>query len=118
MSSKHKPSTKINLIYNMSYQVIVLILPLITTPYISRVIGAIGVGTYSYYDSIAQYFVNFAKLGILNYGNRTIARVRGTGESIDDSFSEIYGLQLITSVVSNIIYLLFCLFIADEKGAA
>lgn len=117
MASK-KTSTKINLIYNMSYQVIILLLPLVTTPYISRVIGATGVGTYSYYDSIAQYFVNFAKLGILNYGNRTIARVRGTGEDIDDTFSEIYGLQLLMSFLSNGIYLLFCIFIAKDKDIA
>ena len=118
MLSRKKISTKINLLYNMSYQVVVLVLPLITTPYISRVIGASGVGTYSYYDSIAQYFVNFAKLGILNYGNRTIARVRGVGKNIDDAFSEIYGLQLLMSFVSNALYFFFCIFLAKDRSIA
>ena len=44
---------KKNLIYNIIYQLLILILPLITMPYVSRVLGADGIGTYSYTYSIA-----------------------------------------------------------------
>ena len=50
-------SLKKNIIYNTIYQVLVIILPLITAPYIARVLGKNGVGIYSYTHSIANYFV-------------------------------------------------------------
>ena len=68
-----KTSIKKNFIYNIAYQVLIIILPLITTPYVSRVLGVDGVGTYSYTYSIAYYFCLFGMLGISNHGNRSIA---------------------------------------------
>ena len=73
-------SIKKNLIYNIFYQLLVILIPLITTPYISRVLGANKIGVYSYAYSIANYFVLFIMLGLNNYGNRTIASIR------DDKF--------------------------------
>ena len=67
---------KKNFIYNTIYQILVLIIPLITAPYLSRVVGANGVGTYSYTYSIVYYFMMLTLLGLNNYGNRTIAKVR------------------------------------------
>ena len=69
-------SIKKNFIYNLAYQMLVIIIPLITTPYVSRVIGADGIGTQAYTVSIANYFVIFSILGINNYGSRSIAMVR------------------------------------------
>ncbi|MFR2768706.1 MAG: oligosaccharide flippase family protein [Thomasclavelia sp.] len=63
--------------YNAFYNVLALLLPLITTPYISRVMGAKNIGIYSYSYSIVFYFGLFILLGLNNYGNRTIAQVRG-----------------------------------------
>lgn len=72
---KSKQSVTKNYIYNLLYQILVLILPLITTPYISRVLGAENIGIYSYTISIAiaTYFVLFGSLGIALYGQREIA---------------------------------------------
>lgn len=55
----NKPSIKKNYMYSMAYQVLIMVLPLITAPYLSRVVGAEGTGIYSYTYSIAQYFVYF-----------------------------------------------------------
>ena len=71
-----KTSIKRNILYNTFYQVLTLILPFITAPYISRVIGAAGIGTYSYTLSIQTYFSMFAALGTASYGIREIARNR------------------------------------------
>ena len=68
-----KKSVKKNFIYNIIYQIVILIVPLITTPYLSRVLGAAGVGTYSYIYSIVTYFVLFGSLGVAMYGQREIA---------------------------------------------
>lgn len=62
-----------NYIYNLAYQIINLIFPLITTPYVSRILGADGIGVYSYTISIVTYFVLFGSLGIALYGQRQIA---------------------------------------------
>lgn len=58
---------KSNFIYNAIYQLLILIVPFITTPYVARTIGAEGVGTYSYTYSIVSYFMMFALLGMNNY---------------------------------------------------
>ena len=59
-------SVKKNFIYNIIYQILVIILPLITAPYIARTLGAEAVGIYSYTNSIAYYFLMIAMLGISN----------------------------------------------------
>ena len=72
---KKKSVTK-NYIYNLFYQVLIIILPLITTPYLSRVLGAEAIGIYSYTLSIATYFVLFGSLGVAMYAQREIAYVQ------------------------------------------
>ena len=96
-------SIKKNFIYNFAYQVLVIILPLITTPYISRVIGPEGIGIQSYTYSIANYFVLFAILGISNHGNRSIAMVRDNDEKLNRTFSSIYLVQFIMSIIMIIL---------------
>ena len=72
-------SIKKNFMYNVVYQILLIILPLITTPYISRILGSEGLGTYTYTYTIANYFMLAAMLGVKNYGNRSVAAVRKTG---------------------------------------
>lgn len=81
---KTKSNIKKNFAYQMVYEVLVLVLPFVTSPYIARVIGAEGLGTYSY--SVAYYFVLFSMLGIKNYGNRAIARVRDDENLLNKTF--------------------------------
>lgn len=105
-------SLKKNFLYNIMYQILIMILPLITAPYISRVIGAEGIGIYSYTYSIVNYFILFAMLGLNNYGNRSIAAVRDDKEILSKTFIEIYSLQLITSMSMVFLYILY-LFIGN-----
>lgn len=69
-------SVKKNFIYNIIYQILIIILPFITVPYVSRTLGVSGVGIYSYTYSIIYYFMLICLLGINNYGNRVIAKNR------------------------------------------
>ncbi len=66
-------SIKKNYIYNLLYQILSLLTPLITTPYISRVLGVEKIGIYSYSSSIVSYFVIFAAMGIASYGQRVVS---------------------------------------------
>ena len=62
-----------NYIYNTAYQLLVIITPLVTAPYISRVLHTDGVGLYSYTSTIAAVFALFAGLGFSAYGQREVA---------------------------------------------
>ena len=55
--TNNSKSLKLNYIYNVSYQILTLITPLITTPYLSRVLKVDGIGLYSYTSSIVAYFI-------------------------------------------------------------
>ena len=107
-------SVKKNFIYNTAYNLLSLIIPFITTPYISRMLGPEGVGAYSYTYSIAYYFVLFTMLGLTKYGNRTIAAIRDDQNAVNKTFSEIYVMQVITGIVSVSIYTI-CLVGVFEK---
>ncbi len=107
---------KKNYIYNVLYQILIIILPLITAPYISRIIGAEKLGVYSYSYSIAQYFVLFTMLGVNNYGNRSIAQTRNDKQKMKNTFWEIYSLQILLGIIMSILYLGYILlFINNYK---
>lgn len=111
--TKKKSLTK-NYIYNASYQVLALITPLITTPYLSRVLEADGIGVYSFTTSIVSYFTMFGVLGTLSYGNREIAYLQEDRKTRSKVFWEVEFLSIITAALAFIAYLFFVLFIAEE----
>ncbi len=93
-----------NYLYNLIYQVIVIILPLITTPYLSRVLGVENIGTYSYTLSIVTYFVLVGSLGIAMYGQREIAYVQDDKIKRTKIFWEIIIVRFITLFISIIAF--------------
>ena len=95
-------SIKFNIILNTLYQILTLLTPLITAPYISRVIGADGIGIYSFTNSVQMYFAMFAALGTASYGAREISMNRNDVAKRSKLFWEIELLTVITT--------LFCLF--------
>lgn len=99
-----KKSLAKNYIYNLIYQILVLILPLITTPYLSRVLNSEGIGIYSYTISIVTYFILFGSLGIAMYGQREIAYIREDKENTTYTFWEIVILRIITMTLSLIVF--------------
>ena len=105
-----KKSIVKNYIYNLIYQMLTIILPLVTTPYLSRVLGAGPIGIYGYTLSIVTYFILFGSLGIAMYGQREIAYVQDKKEEQSKTFWEIVIFRVITMTVALIIfYLTFCL---------
>lgn len=82
-------------------------LPLITTPYINRVLGAEQLGTYTYAANIANYFTIFAMLGFNNYGSKMIASTKHNENELAHTFSSIRKLQCLMATVVVAIYLLF-----------
>lgn len=100
-------SIKVNFIYNSIYQILVIILPIITMPYVSRMLGVESVGIYSYTQSIAYYFVMIAMLGVGNYGNRTCAIYSNDKDKLSKEFISIYIFQVIVSTIAIIAYIIY-----------
>ena len=96
-----------NLVMSIGYNLLTMIVPFITAPYLGRVLGAENVGSYTYVHSISAYFVMFGMLGFRNYGNRTIARVRDNYEERSKAFSQVFSLQLLTGGISCIAYVFY-----------
>ncbi len=98
-----------NYIYNTLYQILVLIAPLVTTPYISRVLGVTNIGIYQYSQSIANYFVLIGAVGTSLYGQREIAYLQDKPEERSKAFWEIEVFRLVMTLVCTIIYFaVFC----------
>ncbi len=95
-------SIKKNVVLYLLYEIIKLIAPIITTPYVSRILGADGIGQYSFSYSVVTYFMLLGALGTSSYGTREIARARNDNREYSKLFWEI---ELMTVVV-NIICLI------------
>lgn len=105
---------KKNVFYQTVYQMLIIILPFITAPYVARVLGAENSGIYSYTYTIANYFVIFGMLGLEQYGNRCIAKVRNNYDKMCEVFSELLLLHVIISGVIIGVYGLYILVFASQ----
>lgn len=83
-----------NFLYSAVYQIFIYLIPLVTTPYISKVLGPGNIGLYSYSYSIIYYFMLITMLGINNYGPRNIAKFSADRNMVSEEFWSIYYLQL------------------------
>ena len=99
-----------NYLYNMGYQLLLMLVPLITVPYVSRVLGSYCSGINSYTNSCVTFFYLLGQLGITLYGNREIAYYRNSKYKRSIVFWEIEFLQICTSLISLILYIFFVLF--------
>lgn len=99
-----------NYLYNVGYQVLAIIVPLITAAYVSRVLRPAGVGANAFTNSIIQYFILFANMGIGYYGNRQIAYVRENRQKMAKTFWEIQIVKTIMTLLAFIAFEIFMLF--------
>lgn len=102
--SGNEKSIKGNFIYNIIFQIITLIVPFITAPYVARVLGANNIGQYSYASALVSYFSVLAILGSSMYGQRCIAFHRDDKEKLSQTFWNIFIFRCITSAVGLIAY--------------
>ena len=113
-NKRKDPSLKSNIVFNTIYQILIIVTPLITTPYISRVIGAEGYGDFSFTQSIANYFFLFAMLGVNNYGNRIISQSRNDKKEMSKNFWNLYSIQFILALIAAPIYLIYAFSFSNQ----
>ena len=106
---------KKNIVYQIIYRVITILTPLITSPILSRALGAEKLGIYSATLAFVNYFMLFAMLGVENYGNRSIAAVQHDKNKIQELFWNIYAIQFTASVISIISYSFAFVLIEPER---
>jgi len=102
-----------NYLYNLSYQLLVIVLPVITTPYITRVFSSNDLGSYGYYNSIVTYFILLATLGVANYGTKEIS---GHRKNVQKTFWGIYSLQVLATCLALVLYIAVCLLIPSMNN--
>jgi len=105
--------TTSNFIYNLVYQILSIITPLATSPYIARVLGSTGVGIYSYTSTIALTFALFAALGTVTYGQREIAIYQSDLQKRSQIFWEIFLLRGGVTLLVVAAYFGFCFLYQD-----
>lgn len=92
------------MVYSTSYQLLALILPLVTAPYVSRILEPKGIGIFSVTTAYATYFVLLGGLGITLYGNREIAYASSNIKKRSKLFFEINALRGVSVLISFIIF--------------
>lgn len=95
-----------------------LILPIITFPYISRVIGAEYLGIVNFATSYGYYFVHLASFGISSYAIRVVSKVRDNVETVEQVSNEIYNINILFSIISGVLYLLGVFTVAKLRENA
>lgn len=100
-------SFKRNYLYQVLYEILAIVLPLITAPYIARVMGAENLGIFSYSHSIANLFLMIARLGVVSHGSRSIAVCQKDPEKRNRIFSEIFSIQAIFGLMVTAVYIMY-----------
>ena len=108
-------STKKNAAYNVAYRLFSVLLPLVTAPYLSRVVGTEGVGLYSDAWTMSEIFCLIGMLGLADYGVRTIAQARDDREELDRTFSGIWQMQLLVAGAALLAWLGYVFLIAGRE---
>lgn len=104
-----------NYIYNILYQVVKIVCPLVLVPYTAAHIDADALGIYNYAGSIMNWFILFGILGVNTYGNREIAKVRNDPKKLNTTFFEVFYMQLCNMVIAIIAYFVFIQFTVSEN---
>ncbi|MGF0072096.1 oligosaccharide flippase family protein [Streptococcus orisratti] len=101
-----KKSLKLNAILNGFRSVLNLLFPLITFPYVSRVLQANGIGKYNFANSIVSYFLLIAALGIVNYAVREGAKLRDDREKFSEFASQVFTINLLSTILAYLLLFL------------
>ena len=100
-----------NYLYNLSYQILTIILPIITVPYVTRIFTSEDLGNYGFYNSIVSYFSLFAMLGIGIYGTKQVA----AASDVSSTFWNIYAIQFVASLLALSVYLIAVVSISQMR---
>lgn len=105
-----------NSAFFLIYNVLNVIFPFATGIYVARVLLPVSVGQVAYAQNIAQYFVILAFLGIPTYGLREISKARKDKEDLNNVYSELFFLNLISTIIFTCVYIVLIFSVPDFRG--
>jgi len=111
-------SLVLNAFLNGFRNVLNLIFPLITFPYVTRVLSVNGIGVYNFSSSIVSYFLLIAGLGLANYGVREGAKYRDCIEEESEFVSEVFSINIVTTIVAYILLAFVTIFFPQINASA
>ena len=97
---------KVNAIANLMLRVLNIVFPLITGPYIARILSKTDYGYFNITNTFIGLFIPFATLGIYNYGIRAISKVKSDKAAINRTFSLLFYISLVCTLVTTLAYFL------------
>ena len=109
-------SVKKNYIYNLAYQVLLVIVPFVTIPYLSRILGVENIGINSFVLSIVSYFVLLANIGVGSLGQREIALHQDDRKTYSKIFWDLFFYQAIVGTISFLAYIIYVTFFSSYPG--
>ncbi|MGN1196318.1 MAG: flippase [Acetatifactor sp.] len=111
MGKAKEPSLKVNMLLNMVKSLMGVLFPLITFPYITRVLGTENLGKFNFAQSIVSYFILFAGLGISTYAVREGAKVRKDKRKIEKFSNEVYTINMVATIISYVFMFVALVFV-------
>lgn len=98
-----------NYVYNICFQLVTLLTPLVLSPYLARTVGATGLGVYAYVCSASNIICTITLLGTYNYGCRQIAYVRDDKTATDEIYNQIFSIRILLGLVGTVVYAMYVL---------
>ena len=99
-----------NTIYKVFLEILRIIIPIISVPYIYRIVKPEIMGQIEFSQSISGYFFIFAGFGVYKYGLREVSRVRNDEKKRNKLFTELFFISTISSIFVTVIYLFYVYF--------
>lgn len=104
-------SLKMNALAFLLVRILNIAFPLITGPYIARILAKENISHFDSVNTLAQLFIPFATFGIYTYGLRAISKVKNNKKQINILFSELFYLSIISTIITTIIYIIYIEYI-------
>ena len=116
MSVEKQKSLKLNMILNAVRGVLSVLFPLITFPYVSRILGVENIGRYNYSNSIVSYFLLLSGLGIGGYAIRDGSAFRENKTELNLFANEMFTINMISTVISYVLLIAVMLIFPGMKA--
>lgn len=113
MSVEKKPSVKRNMVLNVIKSIMGILFPIITFPYVSRVLGVDNIGKYNFAQTVVNYFIMFAALGISTYAVREGAKIREDKRALATLSGELFSINLCSAAAAYLL-LGLCMFFSAK----
>ncbi|MDO5696268.1 MAG: oligosaccharide flippase family protein [Eubacteriales bacterium] len=109
-------SIKMNALANMTVRIMNIVFPLITGPYLARILNKTDFGNFNVVNTFINFFIPFATFGVYNYGMRVISGIKDNRERINRTFSALFYMSLISTLLTTTVYYIYVIFSPATEG--